>query len=144
MLDTDEKKWQLAQLPVEDNGVLQFHFVPTTQKVDHSNEVFSYAIMSGKQQSLTINGVWEATKRQYKVPVDGKETIFFRNDQIIDYELLSPIKSRSGFSWHLIGKLVQIAPNRVNSFDYQVRARNLTEEEKAKWFQFFEKLNSVF
>lgn len=100
--------------------------------------------MKESKKKLSLDQVWEVMKLNNPIPKDGEANVLFRNEKEIHFELISPMNSRSGRTWQIIGRFVQTSPNQINLYDYEVRKRNLSQEEKQQWFEFFKKININF
>lgn len=139
-LSNEKKTWKQADLECVCQEEKGFVFIPENEHIDFSDERFIYSewdLTKSKKDLSHINDInsfyktWFCEKDRSPWCTESilsQNTIEIRSESYSSLE--DPMKDRST---HRLVKVVQVGPHKFISYEYQVRKKHLSEEEKKSW-----------
>lgn len=141
-LSNEDRKWKQEGLPLQEDCLRSFVFIPEEKLAPSKTEAMEYAewdLKKSKNKELrNLQSIYIISyAHPSNLPRDGVAKILYESENEIRFETIAKEK-------HLVGKIEKVGDDRYTSYTFTVRGRNLSPEEKVYWFELFDYLKTDY
>ena len=140
-LSNENKTWKQGDLQCVCQEEKGFVFIPENEDMDYSDErfvYFEYDLSKSKRDLSHLTDVNSFYKEWFCEKTRSPwctENILFQNNSEIRSESFSPLEEpMRDLSTHRIVKVVQVGKQKFIAYEYKVRKKHLSENDKKLWF----------
>lgn len=140
-LDTEEKRWKQDGATYPHKEQKLFAFIPENECAEYWNERFTYFefdLTESKQKLDNVNSFYAEWFTEKNRSPWCTEKILSKGASELCFEAYSPFgRPLCDKTNHMLVKIIQVANLKFTVYQYRIKGRLLSEEEKKFWFEMF-------